>query len=140
LRLLAVETQNQITAEQSRFVRRSAWYANAVQHDTLFRVLELIDSNVRLNDRSPRDGPYTLSSRRHQRGERRCSNEKDSNPTKSHDKPLILRRFLAGNAPDVVATSEVPVYAPIASARRNPQLRQKRSSDGIVERQFEQMV
>jgi hypothetical protein len=52
----------------------------------------------------------------------------------------MRRRFCIGNAPDVVATSEVPVYAPLASASRNPQLRQKRSSDGIVERQFEQMV
>jgi hypothetical protein len=32
-----------------------------------------------------------------------------SNPTKSQAKPLMRRRFFAGSAPDVVATSEVPV-------------------------------
>jgi hypothetical protein len=57
-----------------------------------------------------------------------------------------MRRFLlAGAEVPVLAMSSVlvdcnAVYAPMPSISRNPQFRQKRSSPGIVEWQFEQIT
>jgi hypothetical protein len=62
--------------------------------------------------------------------------------------PLIFRRFLAGMGVDAVPAARLPGWLPKGivsvsarlSLKRNPQFRQKRNSDGIAERQLEQVV
>src|SRR6185295_9641564 len=65
-----------------------------------------------------------------------------SSTTKIHDIPLIRRFFFGATAESATAVLGYwpPVKPPIFPVRRNPQFRQKRSSAGIVEWQFEQTV
>src|ERR1700746_1325829 len=73
--------------------------------------------------------------------------KKTSKPTNIPPIPLILRRPLfplTGPEPAPGGTSPpnrtVCVNSDVSSPSRNPQLRQKRSSDGITEWQFEQVI
>jgi len=63
-----------------------------------------------------------------------------SNPMKIQDIPL-MRRFLFGVAAGAKGpAASIAVKPPSSEVRRNPQFRQKRSSEGMAEWQFEQIV
>jgi hypothetical protein len=73
--------------------------------------------------------------------------KKTSNAINTHAIPLILRRFFAAKGVDPEPTASGPPWLPKAGVsvsaklpKRNPQFRQKRSSDGIAEWQLEQVV
>jgi hypothetical protein len=69
--------------------------------------------------------------------------KKTSKPTNTQLMPPIRRRFLGANAAESVPARLPPngwPALPKLVPRRNPQLRQKRNSDGIVEWQFEQTI
>src|SRR5689334_5088779 len=70
--------------------------------------------------------------------------KKTSKPTNTQLMPPIRRRFLGANAAESVPARLPPTNGwpalPKLVPRRNPQLRQKRNSDGIVEWQFEQTI
>jgi hypothetical protein len=75
--------------------------------------------------------------------------KKTSTATNTQAMPLIFRRFFTGIGADTEPGASGPrwspkgtvsVYSATPSPNRNPQLRQNRSSDGIAERQLEQVV
>jgi hypothetical protein len=75
--------------------------------------------------------------------------KKASKPINIHAIPLMRRLFFivagADTAPGIIVVGPLPkcivsVYSAKPSPNRNPQLRQKRSSAGIGEWQFEQVV
>src|SRR6185437_2061742 len=68
--------------------------------------------------------------------------KKTSSPTKIQDIPLMRRFFFGATAESATAVLGYwpPAKPSIFPVRRNPQFRQKRSSAGIVEWQFEQTV
>src|SRR5262245_33479609 len=75
--------------------------------------------------------------------------KKTSKPTTIHAMPLIRRRFFGAGAAGIPAAARatcvlskrmVSLYSAVPSPNRKPQFRQKRSSAGIAEWQFEQVV
>ncbi len=118
LNRLTVKTKNHVATDEPRLIRRSTRSGDRFEHHALVWVIESINADVRLIDRSAGHDVRALAQRSNQRGERSSTNEEheqsDEDPRHAAH-PAFLLLIRGQNGSGRVTRSKVLVTAGVTS-------------------------